>query len=198
MGFGAMMVLAVGAACPGLASTNPGAACALRKHVRGTSLLILAPSSFDEALGGTLYTAGCSRDSPRHSTHHCLIGSGTSCRVCMMSASGQRGQMNNSETDYVCGSKHAAFAGLQKLVMGAFGLPMGLLCVLVTGAELFTGNTMMLPLAVRPPLQALAELQMSASDPPYCQSASVLRQFAHNRLHKTESICWRASTAPAS
>jgi len=31
--------------------------------------------------------------------------------------------------------------GLQKIVMGAFGLPFGLIMTLVTGAELFTGNT---------------------------------------------------------
>lgn len=32
--------------------------------------------------------------------------------------------------------------GLQKMVMGAFGLPVGLILTLVTGAQLFTGNTM--------------------------------------------------------
>lgn len=31
--------------------------------------------------------------------------------------------------------------GLQKMVMGAFGLPFGLIMTLVTGGELFTGNT---------------------------------------------------------
>jgi formate/nitrite transporter FocA (FNT family) len=31
--------------------------------------------------------------------------------------------------------------GLQKLIMGAIGLPTGLIMTLVTGAELFTGNT---------------------------------------------------------
>lgn len=31
--------------------------------------------------------------------------------------------------------------GLQKIIMGAFGLPFGLIMTLVTGAELFTGNT---------------------------------------------------------
>jgi formate transporter len=31
--------------------------------------------------------------------------------------------------------------GLQKIVMGAFGLPFGLIMTLVTGGELFTGNT---------------------------------------------------------
>lgn len=32
--------------------------------------------------------------------------------------------------------------GLHKMVIGAFGLPMGLIFVLVTGSQLFTGNTM--------------------------------------------------------
>mmetsp|Transcript_36730 Transcript_36730/g.41877 ORF Transcript_36730/g.41877 Transcript_36730/m.41877 type:complete len:311 (+) Transcript_36730:70-1002(+) len=31
--------------------------------------------------------------------------------------------------------------GLQKMIMGAFGLPFGLIMTLITGAELFTGNT---------------------------------------------------------
>lgn len=31
--------------------------------------------------------------------------------------------------------------GLQKIIMGAFGLPFGLIMTLITGAELFTGNT---------------------------------------------------------
>jgi len=31
--------------------------------------------------------------------------------------------------------------GLQKIILGAFGLPFGLMMTLVTGAELFTGNT---------------------------------------------------------
>ncbi|KAK9809749.1 hypothetical protein WJX73_002441 [Symbiochloris irregularis] len=38
--------------------------------------------------------------------------------------------------------------GLQRLIQGAFGLPMGLILVVLTGAELFTGNTMLMPLAV--------------------------------------------------
>lgn len=37
--------------------------------------------------------------------------------------------------------------GLQKLVMGAFGLQYGLMMVLMCGAELFTGNTMMMAAA---------------------------------------------------
>lgn len=34
--------------------------------------------------------------------------------------------------------------GLQKLVMGVVGLPFGLLMVMICGAELFTGNTMIM------------------------------------------------------
>lgn len=40
-----------------------------------------------------------------------------------------------------CPGIAAANPGLQKFLMGAFGLPLGLLMILVTGAELFTGNT---------------------------------------------------------
>lgn len=37
--------------------------------------------------------------------------------------------------------------GLQKIISGAFGLPFGLMMVLVCGGELFTGNTAVLPAA---------------------------------------------------
>jgi len=40
-----------------------------------------------------------------------------------------------------CPGIAAANPGLQKMIMGAFGLPFGLIMTLVTGAELFTGNT---------------------------------------------------------
>eukprot|EP00191_Tetraselmis_sp_GSL018_P005579 CAMPEP_0177603956 /NCGR_PEP_ID=MMETSP0419_2-20121207/15827_1 /TAXON_ID=582737 /ORGANISM="Tetraselmis sp., Strain GSL018" /LENGTH=337 /DNA_ID=CAMNT_0019097839 /DNA_START=159 /DNA_END=1172 /DNA_ORIENTATION=- len=40
-----------------------------------------------------------------------------------------------------CPGLAASNPGLQKMVMGAFGLPFGLLMVLVCGADLFTGNT---------------------------------------------------------
>ena len=39
--------------------------------------------------------------------------------------------------------------GLQKIIMGVFGLPMGLLMTLVTGAELATGNFMLVAAAYR-------------------------------------------------
>ena len=38
--------------------------------------------------------------------------------------------------------------GLQKIIMGAFGLPFGLIMTLVSGAELFTGNTALVTGAV--------------------------------------------------
>jgi formate/nitrite transporter len=38
--------------------------------------------------------------------------------------------------------------GLQKIILGAFGLPFGLMMTLVTGAELFTGNTALVTTAL--------------------------------------------------
>jgi formate/nitrite transporter len=40
-----------------------------------------------------------------------------------------------------CPGLVASNPGLQKIILGAFGLPFGLMMTLVTGAELFTGNT---------------------------------------------------------
>jgi len=37
--------------------------------------------------------------------------------------------------------------GLQKIVLGAFGLPFGLMMTLISGAELFTGNTALVTMA---------------------------------------------------
>eukprot|EP01025_Chloroclados_australasicus_P013130 TRINITY_DN1623_c0_g5_i1.p2 TRINITY_DN1623_c0_g5~~TRINITY_DN1623_c0_g5_i1.p2 ORF type:complete len:327 (-),score=46.49 TRINITY_DN1623_c0_g5_i1:398-1378(-) len=42
----------------------------------------------------------------------------------------------------------ASNPGIQKMVLGAFGLPFGLLMVLVCGAELFTGNTALVTAAM--------------------------------------------------
>eukprot|EP01023_Acetabularia_acetabulum_P002726 TRINITY_DN1113_c0_g1_i1.p2 TRINITY_DN1113_c0_g1~~TRINITY_DN1113_c0_g1_i1.p2 ORF type:complete len:323 (+),score=93.44 TRINITY_DN1113_c0_g1_i1:582-1550(+) len=42
----------------------------------------------------------------------------------------------------------ASNPGLQKMILGAFGLPFGLIMVLVCGAELFTGNTALVTAAV--------------------------------------------------
>lgn len=48
--------------------------------------------------------------------------------------------------------RHAGLAannpGLQKLVMGIFGLPAGLAMVMVTGSELYTGNAVLLTMAL--------------------------------------------------
>jgi formate/nitrite transporter len=47
-----------------------------------------------------------------------------------------------------CPGLLATNPGLQKIVLGAFGLPFGLIMTLVTGGELFTGNTALIPAAV--------------------------------------------------
>jgi formate/nitrite transporter len=47
-----------------------------------------------------------------------------------------------------CPGIAAANPGLQKMIFGAFGLPFGLIMTLVTGAELFTGNTALVTAAV--------------------------------------------------
>jgi formate/nitrite transporter len=47
-----------------------------------------------------------------------------------------------------CPGLAATNPGLQKMVLGAFGLPFGLIMTLVTGGELFTGNTALIPAAV--------------------------------------------------
>merc|ERR1712087_293547 len=47
-----------------------------------------------------------------------------------------------------CPGLAASNPGLQKMVLGAFGLPFGLLMTLISGAELFTGNTALVPLAL--------------------------------------------------
>lgn len=47
-----------------------------------------------------------------------------------------------------CPAIAEANPGLQKIIFGAFGLPFGLIMTLVTGAELFTGNTALVTAAV--------------------------------------------------
>jgi len=47
-----------------------------------------------------------------------------------------------------CPGLAASNPGLQKMVLGAFGLPFGLIMTLVTGGELFTGNTALVTAAV--------------------------------------------------
>ena len=51
--------------------------------------------------------------------------------------------------------------GLQKLMMGAFGLPLGLLMTLVTGGELVTGNFVLGTIAVREKKATLSQLMKS-------------------------------------
>lgn len=46
-----------------------------------------------------------------------------------------------------CPGIAAANPGLQKIILGAFGLPFGLIMTLVSGAELFTGNTALVTMA---------------------------------------------------
>merc|ERR1719198_593932 len=47
-----------------------------------------------------------------------------------------------------CPGLAATNPGLQKIVLGAFGLPFGLMMTLLSGAELFTGNTALVTMAV--------------------------------------------------
>jgi len=47
-----------------------------------------------------------------------------------------------------CAGLASSNPGLQKMILGSFGLPFGLLMTLVTGAELFTGNTALVTTAV--------------------------------------------------
>lgn len=47
-----------------------------------------------------------------------------------------------------CPGLAASNPGLHKMVLGAFGLPFGLLMTLISGAELFTGNTALVSMAV--------------------------------------------------
>jgi formate/nitrite transporter len=47
-----------------------------------------------------------------------------------------------------CPGLAATNPGLQKIILGAFGLPFGLFMTLMSGAELFTGNTALVTMAV--------------------------------------------------
>jgi len=46
-----------------------------------------------------------------------------------------------------CPGLHASNPGLQKMVFGAFGLPFGLFMISMSGAELYTGNAALVPMA---------------------------------------------------
>jgi formate/nitrite transporter len=62
-----------------------------------------------------------------------------------------------------CPGIAAANPGLQKMIVGAFGLPFGLMMTLVTGAELFTGNTALVTTALLEGKASLGELIKSWS-----------------------------------
>jgi formate/nitrite transporter len=62
-----------------------------------------------------------------------------------------------------CPGLAASNPGLQKIVLGAFGLPFGLMMVLLSGAELFTGNTAMVTLALLEGRATLGQLMKSWS-----------------------------------
>lgn len=49
---------------------------------------------------------------------------------------------------FACQGMASANPGLQKILLGLFGLPFGLILVVNTGVELFTGNTAALAAAV--------------------------------------------------
>jgi len=57
----------------------------------------------------------------------------------------------------------ASNPGLQKVVMGLFGLPFGLMMVLTTGSELFTGNTALVTMAAMRGRATLGQLAKSWS-----------------------------------
>jgi len=60
-----------------------------------------------------------------------------------------------------CPGLAATNPGLQNIVKGAFGLPFGLMMTLVTGAELFTGNTALVTAAVLEKKATLKQLVKS-------------------------------------
>merc|ERR1719331_2206378 len=62
-----------------------------------------------------------------------------------------------------CPGLAASNPGLQKIVLGAFGLPFGLMMVLLSGAELFTGNTAMVTMALLEGKATLGQLFKSWS-----------------------------------
>lgn len=60
-----------------------------------------------------------------------------------------------------CPGLAASNPGLQKIIAGAFGLPFGLLMVLVCGGELFTGNTALVTAAIYEKKANLGQLAKS-------------------------------------
>ena len=73
--------------------------------------------------------------------------------------------------------------GLQRLLLGLFGLPLGLILVLVLGMELFTGNTMVMTIAVIPQSQLLLHCLQHALNPSLpCPVPSHTAPRSHGRL----------------
>jgi len=62
-----------------------------------------------------------------------------------------------------CPGLAATNPGLQKIMLGAFGLPFGLMMTLLSGAELFTGNTALVTMAVLEGKASVAQLVKSWS-----------------------------------
>jgi formate/nitrite transporter len=62
-----------------------------------------------------------------------------------------------------CPGLAATNPGLQKIILGAFGLPFGLYMTLMTGAELFTGNTALVTMSLLEGKCTLAQLIKSWS-----------------------------------
>merc|ERR1719271_2242908 len=60
-----------------------------------------------------------------------------------------------------CPGLVASTPGLQKIILGAFGLPFGLFMTLMTGAELFTGNTALVTMAALEGKASSADLTKS-------------------------------------
>lgn len=71
---------------------------------------------------------------------------------------------------------------MQRLVLGIFGLPLGLILVMLTGVELFTGNTMMMTFAVR----ALSRLP--AAEPPQRNATLQLKTLAGGVAQVTQGL----------
>jgi formate/nitrite transporter len=62
-----------------------------------------------------------------------------------------------------CPGLAATNPGLQKIILGAFGLPFGLMMTLLSGAELFTGNTALVTMALLEGKATMSQLVKSWS-----------------------------------
>lgn len=88
-----------------------------------------------------------------------------------------------------CPGLAATNPGLQKMVLGAFGLPFGLIMTLVTGGELFTGNTALVT-------GALMEGKIQKKDLAKNWIASYLGNFAGSLI--LAYLAWHSGTLGAS